>query len=193
MQIEGWLSGGDLRSDGASDQVVEFILEHPFAIGDLIGALGSDNAVIRGRAADALEKITRKLPHEMDEYFDVFTDVLVRDETPMVRWHLAMLLGHLSFIETRRDAIGDVLLKLLDDPSVFVVSWVITSLSILALLSPEWSERVVRAIAPIQRSESIALRTRANKALAGLTGEVKGLPQNWVKSEHVRDLIHSGG
>ena len=57
-----WLSGGDLRSDGAADQAAEAVLQHPALIGDLVAGLDSPEAVIRGHTADALEKIARSRP-----------------------------------------------------------------------------------------------------------------------------------
>ena len=47
-----WLSGGDLRSDGAADQATEAVLQHPALIGDLVAGLDSPDAVIKGRTAD---------------------------------------------------------------------------------------------------------------------------------------------
>jgi HEAT repeat protein len=189
MQIEGWLSGGDLRSDGASNEVVDFVLDNPVVLPDLVAALQSEEKVVRGRAADALEKIGRQLPDQVNDHFDTILEALKQDEIPMVRWHLAMLLGHLTIIEDRRVQIGQTLLNMLDDPSVFVVSWVITSLSLLALQEPSWTTKVLEGIAPKQTSSSAALRTRAANAVAALTDVNRSLPPNWVKSHHVRQNL----
>lgn len=186
--MEDWLSGGDLRSDGAASEVAALVVSNPALIGDLVVALLSGEPVVRGRAADALEKVARTLPREIDEFFETFLDVLGEDEVPMVRWHLAMLLGHLSLLEDRRSRIGETLMSMLEDESVFVVSWAIASLCILALQAEDWTDRVVQGIVPIRRSSSAALRTRAAKALAALTGDSNSVPGTWVKSDHLKHL-----
>jgi HEAT repeat protein len=191
MQMEGWLAEGDLRSDGASNDVVGFVLDNPRTLSDLVGALQSTNPTVRGHAADALEKVSRSLTVEVGEHFDVVVEAALHDELPMVRWHMGMALGHLSIIDDRRDAIGSTLLKMLGDDSVFVVSWAIASLSILAMLAPRWHARVLGAVAPLQNSGSIAMRTRARKAMAALNDENTTLPDSWIKSALVSKQLGS--
>ena len=91
--ILDWLSGGDLRSDGAADQAAEAILQHPELIDDLIAGLDNQDKVIRGRTADALEKIARSRPDLTINHLPVLLSLLKKDTVPMVRMHLAMMLG----------------------------------------------------------------------------------------------------
>ena len=69
-QVLAWLSGGDLRSDGMANEVAEFVLENPAMFADLYAGLSEVDDLMRGRTADALEKVARKR-----------TD-LVRDQVP---------------------------------------------------------------------------------------------------------------
>ena len=57
------LSGGDLRSIGASDEVVAQVLQQPALFTQLIdGLLYSTDPVVRMRCADAMEKISGNTP-----------------------------------------------------------------------------------------------------------------------------------
>ena len=189
-QLENWLAGGDLRSDGASNEVAGFVIQNPHVLADLVAALDSENDVIRGRAADALEKVARELPQVVEPHLDRLMHIAYADPIPMVRWHLAMLLGHLSIVEQRRGKIQEALSTLLEDRSVFVVSWVIASLSVIASQDPQSAEQITKLIAPFQRSQSAALRTRARTALQALTDPAVDLPEGWVKSNHVRARLN---
>jgi hypothetical protein len=185
-ELENWLSGGDLRSDGASNQAVDFVKANLGMVGDLVQALSSSNEVVRGRAADALEKVARSHPGELIEYLPTFIYSAQEDQVAMVRWHMAMLLGHLCLFPERIPHIERTLLRLLHDPSTFVQSWAITSLCILAKQYPELTPAIVNEIAPLTKVERVALRTRAKKALQALTDPNASLPDGWIKSEHIR-------
>jgi hypothetical protein len=178
-----------LRSDGVADEVVEFVLANPVVIEDLVGALQSENDVVRGRAADVLEKVTRSLPKPVEKHFPQIVASAHKDSVPMVRWHMAMLLGHLAGAAALRSRIQDALLPMVEDASVFVVSWVITSLTIIALLDEEYEAGALAAISPLQGSSSAALRTRAAKAMAAITETGGNLPDSWIKSASVRKLL----
>jgi hypothetical protein len=187
-QIENWLSGGDLRSDGASNEVAQTIIANPEMLPDLVACLDAEDGVVRGRAADAIEKVGRILPDALVTYLDRIVVASGEDEVPMVRWHLAMALGHLAMYAEKADIIQTALVEGLEDESVFVVSWAITSLCILAFRDPARLPGIVSAIAPFERSSSAALRARARKAMAALTGRQPSLPPGWVKSEHLQGL-----
>jgi HEAT repeat protein len=184
-QFEDWLAGGDLRSDGASNEVAQVIIHHPELLPDLIAGLDAADPVVRGRVADALEKVGRVLPDAVVQHIQRIVTALSEDEVPMVRWHLAMALGHLAMYGDQADLIETALLARLKDASVFVVSWAITSLCILAFLYPARLPGIASAIVPFEKSGSAALRTRARKAMAALTGPRLSLPPGWVKSEHL--------
>jgi len=60
------LTGGDRRSIGRTGEVVAAVLGEPSLFGVLLSGLWSSDPLVRMRAADALEKITRK--HEESCY-----------------------------------------------------------------------------------------------------------------------------
>lgn len=54
------LKGGTLRSDGTADQVADAVLIELVLFKDLLEGLKSEDDVVRGRTADAMEKVARK-------------------------------------------------------------------------------------------------------------------------------------
>ena len=187
-QVLSWLAGGDLRSDGISSQVSELVLKEPQLLDDLLAGLGVPDEVVRGRTADALEKIARTRP---DLLVDPLPDLIQAgqsDEVPMVRWHIAMLLGHMSIYPQFEPGISEALLRMLKDSSVFVQSWSIVSLCIVAKKYPNECQPILTAISPLVDSHSPAIRSKARKAIALLSDATAAFPKGWIKSDHLQEL-----
>ncbi|MGD8603346.1 MAG: hypothetical protein PVF49_02120 [Anaerolineales bacterium] len=190
--LEKWLSGGDLTSDGASDQVVDFVRQHPELISDLVVSLEAEEDVVRGRGADALEKLGRTEPEALIDDLALFLLKAKTDPVAMVRWHLAMLLGHLSIYEQHRDDIAGVLFSLLQDSSVFTQSWAIVSLCIVGRQDPNVAARALPEIARLAQSPSAAIRTKVRKAVPLLEDSQRVFPKGWVKSPHLQAICGNG-
>jgi hypothetical protein len=174
------LEGGDLRSDGHADEVAEDVINSPELFELLWEGLDEDEVVIRGRTAHALEKVSRTRP----ELFNGLTSQLINharnDVVPMVRWHMAMLLVNLKITSKETEKVIATLIELLDDESVFVKSWSISSLTILALENRKKQNEILQPLESLQYDKSPAVRNRVSKALGTLKmGEE--LPQGWSK------------
>jgi hypothetical protein len=187
-QILEWLSGGDLRSDGMSNEAAEFVLKNPQMFEELFEGLYVTDDVVRGRTADALEKIARTIPDKMVDRLPELIKIAKEDPVPMVKMHLAMIFGHLAIYEEKVSDLVSALLYLLDDESVFTRSWVIVSLCIIGRKYPEECGQILERIEPIQRDRSIAMRTKARKAVGLLTNNKVPFPKGWIKSEHLQGL-----
>jgi hypothetical protein len=118
----------------------------------------------------------------------VLLQVGQEDAIPMVRWHIAMILGHLAIYEEHIDQLTSTLLGLLRDKSVFVKSWSIVSLCIIARIYPGENNRIIKAILPLQHDASIAIRARVKKALPVLIHKETPFPKGWVKSDQIQNL-----
>jgi len=184
-QILEWLTGGDLRSDGMSNEVVTFVLDNIEVFDELFAGLSEPDDVVRGRTADALEKIARSRPEMFVRRLPELIEILMEDQLPMVRWHIAMTLGHLACYEERVDEISLALLDLLNDPSVFVRSWAIVSLCIIGRKYPRMRELIVGKVAPLRNDGSIAIRSKVRSALVILTNESVPFPDGWIKSNYL--------
>ena len=109
------LAGGDLRSDGRSDEVVEKVLADPGLLPELIKGLSVEDDVVRGRSADALEKVARIHYQLYPPYLSLLIRKAKEDEVYMVRFHLVMLFGYLEVERELKRKIIDTLYYLLND------------------------------------------------------------------------------
>jgi HEAT repeat protein len=187
-QILSWLVGGDLRSDGDASEVAAFVLANPQVLDDLLDGLSVSDDVVRGRTADALEKIARSRPDLLVNHLDLLVQIANSDSVPMVRMHLAMIFGHLAMYKNFKGDLTKVLLELLGDERVFIRSWAIVSLCIIARMYPDTNACITKSIAPLANDKSVAIRSRTRKAMVVLTNENTPFPKGWVKSEHLQEL-----
>ena len=181
------LSSGDLRSDGFSNEVARIVAERPDLLPHLLDALTSTDRSVRGHAADALEKVSRGHPFEVASFLPQVVRTAQTDDVPMVRWHLAMVLGHLAVVPRTIPQARRALRALLRDPSAFVRSWAISSLCIIAKRSPHHAASIIRAVAPLTSDPSAAVAKRAQTAIRLLANPHTALPRTWIKSQHIRD------
>lgn len=161
------------------------MLDNPEMLTDLLDGLNVGEDLVRGRAAHALEKIARVEPEWLQEYFQVLLSA-GEDPVAMVRLHMAMIYADLALFEERVEALVGALEGMLDDPSVFVRSWVISSLCIIAKLYPRRSSEIIGWISAHSQDESTAIRARVRKALNALVALGNPLPSGWLKSERIR-------
>jgi HEAT repeat protein len=190
-QILEWLSGGDLRSDGLADEVAAAVLKSPDLFDDLFAGLSESDDVIRGRTADALEKISRQRPDLIAVHLPEVIDLSRSDQVPMVKMHLAMIFGHLALYEELIDILQSALFDLLEAESVFAKSWAIVSLCIIGRMYPQKSTRIVNRISQLQGDKSVAIRSRAGKALNILTNPSASFPKGWIKSDRLKTLAEN--
>ena len=185
-QILEWLSGGDLRSDGLADEAAAAVLQNPQLFDELYAGLSSSNDVVRGRTADALEKVARKSPDLLVAHLQELVDFSITDQVPMVKMHLAMIFGHLTLYEEHIDILCATLFALLEDESVFARSWAISSLCIIARLYPAECDRIINRIAPLRGDSSPAIRSRVRNALSIMMDKDIPFPKGWIKSERLK-------
>jgi hypothetical protein len=190
-QLLEWLKGGDLRSDGLSMEVVRFVLEQPGLLPDLLQGLLNEDEVIRGRSADAIEHLARELPSEFRGHQTLLSDAMIKDPTPMVRWHMAMVLGHMALDWDEPAQACVLLMYCLSDRSVFVVSWVIVSLCIYARLFPALHGQVITQVAACSANPSAAIRSKVKNATKILRDHDHPFPRGWIKSSKILRALES--
>ena len=82
------LGGGDRRSIGRADSIVAEVQRDPARFDELWTCLTNDAPLVRMRAADAIEKISRDNPALLRPHKRVLLERSLDDGTPEMRWHL---------------------------------------------------------------------------------------------------------
>lgn len=103
------LRGGDPRSLGRVDEVIELVLGDPARFDELFGCLLHDDPVVRMRAGDGLEKITRQRPELLEPYAERLLTDVAAIEQPSVQWHLAQMLREVTLNPSQRRRAVEVL------------------------------------------------------------------------------------
>lgn len=177
------LKGGDIRSDGEANDVAADVINHPALFEQLYAGLTDPDDVVRGRSAHALEQVSRSKPELFLPHVDQMVSQVTEDPLPMVRWHLAMIFANLSIYCDHAEVLASALFPLLEDNSVFVQSWAVSSLTILAQQCPGYRAEAIERIRKLRSTAGKAVQPRIRNALDVLENQVK-LPKHWVKSEH---------
>jgi hypothetical protein len=119
--------------------------------------------VVRMRAADALEKLTRDRADLLIPHKRTLLALAGRARQQEVRWHLAQMLPRLLLTRSERLR-GAVLLRdYLRDESVIVRTMAIQALADLAGRTPELRGEVRRLLARAARLGAPAVRARARR------------------------------
>ena len=176
------LSGGNLQSDGRANEVAHKVIAQPQLLNQLIEGLSEFDDVIRARTAHVLERICRTHSEMLLGLLPQFIELAVRDEVPMVKWHLAMIFGNLTVSDDTIDVIISTLFRMLKDKSAFVKGWSIVSLTILGRKKRAWRGRIIGKIKPLQDDESIAVRSKVMKAVTVLENDNEPIPTGWAKA-----------
>ena len=98
------LSGGDRRSIGEANEVAAWVLAQPRRFGELWGCLAGEDPVVRMRAADALEKLSREAPQLFAPHKPGLLSGALEDGTPELRWHLVAMASRLALSEAEAAA-----------------------------------------------------------------------------------------
>lgn len=174
--------GGTLTSDGRADEVVQDVLTQPSLFKFLLEGIRSNDDVIRGRTAHALEKVAHIHPDWFNSHFAEIKKKALDDPIPMVRWHMVMLLTDLA-VDTNHNVVVDTLLTCLEDNSAFVLSWAISGLCILGRRYPARAPEILKALRPLRNVNGTAIRSRASKAIDFLENPVLPIPRGWLKTK----------
>jgi hypothetical protein len=94
--VAACLKGGDRRSIGRADEIAALIVREAGRFGELWGCLQNTDPLVRMRAADALEKISRVLPDAFEPYREALLTAKLDDGSAEVRWHLIAITSRLT-------------------------------------------------------------------------------------------------
>ena len=162
------LRGTDRRSIGRADEVVADVLEQPSLFPVLFGAMTAPDAVVRMRACDAAEKVTRERPDLLDPHKSELLDEVATVDQQEVRWHVAQMLPRLSLtLAERRRAVALLIGYLDDDSSIERVS-AMQALADLARGDDTLRDTVLPLLEEHAAGGSPAMRARGRKLVERL-------------------------
>ena len=119
-KLSALLEGGDRRSVGCADNVAAFVSDRPDVFPELIAGLWSADSLVRMRAADATEKVTRKNAALLKSYKKKLLGLMEEAQQQELRWHLALMVSRLPLNEKERILAISSLTKYLEDHSSIV-------------------------------------------------------------------------
>ena len=162
------LEGSDRRSIGRADQVAAIVAKSLRLFPKLIAGLWSADPLIRMRAADASEKVTRKHPELLIPYKKELLGLMTEATEQELRWHLAVMVPRLPLNAKERQLAISSLNIYLDDRSSIVKTFALQGLADLAQGDPTIQPTVVEILREATRNGTPAMKARSRKLLLRL-------------------------
>ena len=162
------LTGGDRRQIGRSNAVAAAVLKKPSLFADLFSGLTASDPLVRMRAADAAEKVTRQKPDLLTPHKAALLRVLENTEEQEVAWHVAVMAPRLTLNAKDRNRVRTALETYLDAPSRIQRVMALQGLADLALQDSSLIPGVIRLINKALESEGPSMRSRARKLKTAL-------------------------
>jgi hypothetical protein len=160
------LEAGDRRTIGCSDQVAAIVLEDSALFSQLIAGLWSDNPLVRMRAADAAEKVTRTHPGLLRPHKKELLGLMVEANQQELRWHVAAMVPRLPLTTEELHLAAATLNRYLEDRSSIVKTFALQGLADLAQEDPELMPRIIEILQESTRTGTPAMKARARKLLS---------------------------
>lgn len=160
------LAGGDRRSLGRANEVARTVAKNPRRFPELFAGLWAEDPLVRMRAADAAEKVTKDNPALLQKYKNELLGLLADCDQIEVRWHLALMVPRLRLsVEERRRA-ATLLQAYLDDRSSIVRTHALQGLADLAENNAEFRPSIIEILREAARAGTAAMRARSRILLA---------------------------
>ena len=157
------LAGGDRRSIGRVNEVARRVVKAPRLFPQLIAALWSEDAIVRIRAADATEKVTRTNPILLGPHKKELLGLLAEATDKELRWHLAMIVPRLWLTTRERQWASTLLQEYLKDSSSIVKTCALQGLADLSENDPSLKENVLELLRASGRTGTSAMKARSCK------------------------------
>jgi len=144
------------------------VSDNPKIFPKLVVGLWSADALVRMRAADATEKVTREHPEFLRPYKQKLLGLMSEAREQELRWHLAVMIPRLLLNARERQIAISSLNRYLDDRSSIVKTFALQGLADLAQNEPRILPRVVEILREATRNGTPAMKARSRKLLTRL-------------------------
>jgi hypothetical protein len=162
------LKGGDRRSIGKADEVARAVAKNPRRFPELIFCFLDSDPIVRMRAADAVEKVTRARPKLLQPWKRLVFESASTIQNKEFRWHAAQLLARLALAPAEQTEVLDILHNYLTDKSSIVKTFAMQALVDIASQSPandELRAQIIPVIKRFTRTGTPAMKARGRKLL----------------------------
>jgi len=153
---------------GRSNQVAAMVSECPGLFPKLIAGLWSEDPLVRMRAADAAEKVTRMNPELLRPHKKELLGLMAEAGEQELRWHLAVMVPRLVLNARERQLVTSLLNTYREDRSSIVRTCALQGLSDLAQDDPSIRPRVIEILRESARTGTPAMKARSRKLLSTL-------------------------
>lgn len=165
------LKGGDLRSKGRSEEVVEEILKDPDLFGAVFEGMLDKDPVVRMRSADTIEKVSAKHPEYLQPFKERLINEVSKVEQQEVRWHTAQMISYLDVTKKEQNRIFKILKSWFRNPgkSKIVQVFAMQAMADIAEKDRNKKPEVLKIIKEALQSGAPAMKSRAKKLLTKLS------------------------
>jgi hypothetical protein len=153
---------------GRSEEVAAMVSKDPKLFSELMAGLWSTDPLIRMRAADAAEKVTRNRSELLRPYTGELLGLMVETEQQELRWHLAAMVPRLQLNIKQRNLATSLLIGYLDDRSSIVKTFALQGLAELAQDDASLRPGVIKILREATRNGTAAMKARGRKLLGRL-------------------------
>lgn len=94
--------GGRKNSLGRAEEIVQIVLADQMCIEELYNCLFEDDAWVRMRAIDALEKVCRVHPEWLEPYVNRLLSKVATIDQASIHWHLAQMFREIKLSPDQR-------------------------------------------------------------------------------------------
>jgi hypothetical protein len=160
-----YLTGGDRRSIGGAERAARLVTAQPSLFKDLLIEMFSNDLLVCMRAADAVEKVTRRRPHLLQRHKEELLVLAEETAQKELQWHLAQMLPRLELTAKERRRAAVAMEKYLESESSIVRACALQALYELSGSSPGLRARAEKLLLDASRTGTPAMRARARKLL----------------------------
>lgn len=163
--------GGKSNSLGKVPEIIEITLGDQSRLDELYECLFEEDAWVRMRAADAIEKVCRQQPNWLLPYIDKFTAGLAEDSQPSIQWHLAQIYAQVVLTKAQKQLIINWLEKLLStkDTDWIVAANAMDTLAQFTRAGSYPTAKMIMLLKTQEQHKSKAVVKRATKLLDELS------------------------
>jgi len=144
------------------------VSKNPRLFPKLLAGLWSEDSLVRMRAADAAEKVTRKERELLQPYKKELLGLMAAASDQEVRWHLAVMIPRLSLGANEQEHAVSLLISYLEDRSSIVRTFALQGLVDLAKDDEGLRPRVIEILREAGRNGTPAMKARSRKLLLHL-------------------------